>query len=91
MRRLLALAVVAAFLAGPTHRLMCLISCDDVAHAGHVEQVENCHTEFRQPDSRSTFPDDRGHCWNHFSRCRGHRAKSSSTTADSASDLSLLT
>ena len=24
---------------------MCLISCDDAAHAGHVEQVEDCHTE----------------------------------------------
>lgn len=45
MRRLLALAVVATFLAGPTHRLMCLISCDDAAHAGHVAQVDDCHTK----------------------------------------------
>ena len=45
MRRLLALAVIAVFLAGPTHRLMCLISCDDAAHAGHVAQAGDCHAE----------------------------------------------
>ena len=59
MRRLLALAVVAAFLAGPTHRLMCLISCDDAAHAGHVEQVEDCHTE---SGSGPTFGAGAEHC-----------------------------
>lgn len=59
MRRLLALAVVAAFLAGPTHRLMCLISCDDAAHAGHVAQVEDCHSESR---SGPTLSAGANHC-----------------------------
>jgi len=45
MRRFLALAIVTAFLAGPTHRLMCLISCDDAAHSGHVAQTSDCHTK----------------------------------------------
>ena len=59
MRRLFALAVIAAFLAGPTHRLMCLISCDDVAHAGRVAQVVDCHKE---PGSGLTLSAGADHC-----------------------------
>jgi len=59
MRRLLALAIVAAFLAGPTHRLMCLISCSDAAHGGHVAQAEDCHTE---SDSGPTLGVAADHC-----------------------------
>ena len=59
MRRLLGLVVVAAFLAGPTHRLMCLISCDDAAHAGHVAQAEDCHAE---SGSGPTLSAEAEHC-----------------------------
>ena len=59
MRRVLALAIVAAFLAGPTHRLMCRISCDDAAHLGHVVQTEDCHSE---SDSGPTVSAGADHC-----------------------------
>jgi hypothetical protein len=59
MRRLLALAIVTTFLAGPTHRLMCLISCDDAALGGHAAQVEDCHTESDSGPAFAVRPD---HC-----------------------------
>jgi hypothetical protein len=59
MRRFLALAIVAAFLAGPTHRLMCLISCDDAAHAAHVAQTQDCHSESDSVPTVSAWAD---HC-----------------------------
>jgi hypothetical protein len=59
MRRFLALVIVTAFLAGPTNRLMCLISCDDAAHRGRVPQVEHCHTD---SDSGPTLGARAAHC-----------------------------